>query len=124
MRYLFTQEFHEDRVSFVNRKPMELAFLSEFRELLREVETQTERSTLPSSVYKLLVVFNPIFGGYQQADAQECFNTMMQVLHDALTVKVRMKNELGRGDSEAIMLQRTGNLRYATHIQKNGWASD
>jgi hypothetical protein len=53
------------------------------------------------------VLFNPIFGGYQQADAQECFNTITQVLHDALTVRVRLTNELGTGDSEAIRLQRT-----------------
>jgi len=51
MRYLFGQEFHSDRVCFVNRKPMELAFLAEFREMLRELETSKDHPIVPSKVY-------------------------------------------------------------------------
>ena len=72
MRYLFGQEFHNDRVCFVNRKPMELgedrktvtkfnfttACLAEFREMMREIETNTDRPTVPSKVYTP----KPLFG--------------------------------------------------------------
>lgn len=122
MRYLFGPGFQRDKVCFTNKRPMDLSFIAVFRELMRELETNTKQSAAPHDLLKLIVLYNPIFGGYQQADAQECINTMLQIFHSGLTLNVQIINNPGVGQSEAIELQRLGHTRYATHVQKNGYS--
>ncbi len=121
MRYFFGPGFQRDRVCFTNKRPMELAFVAEFRELLRHLES-TAAPIAPVEFHKLMVLFNPSFRGYQQADAQECINTILQTLHTGLALNVRFVNNPGVGSSEAIQLQRIAHERYTTHIQKNGYS--
>ena len=123
MKYLYGPAFHRDRSCFMNRKPMEQAFVGEFRELLRVLEEEApDKAPQPVMVLRLLLMFNPVFANYQQADAAECINTMLQVLHTGLTINVTMDNKLGSGESEEVNLQRLGNARYKGHIESSGYS--
>jgi ubiquitin C-terminal hydrolase len=123
MKYLFGQGFQKDRSCFTNRKPMEQAFVGEFRELLRHLEEdKPNRAPQPSGLLRLMILFNPVFTNFQQADAAECINTMLQVLHTALSVNVKFINNPGSGQSAEIDLQRLGNTRYQRHVETSGYS--
>lgn len=122
IRYLFGPGFQRDRVCFINRKPIEQAFVGEFRNLLRDLEATPQEFVRPASVLKLLVLFNPSFSGFRQADAQECINTILEVLHTGLTVNINIINNPGVGASDVVELQRSGNNRYAQHFKQNGYS--
>jgi ubiquitin C-terminal hydrolase len=110
-------------VCFTNRKPAEQAFAGEFRALMNKLESaQPGQAVAPMNTLKFLMLLNPVFGYRQQADAQECINTILQVLHTALSVNVKINNMPGVGQSESFELQRLGNDRYAGHVEANGYS--
>lgn len=123
MRYLYGPAFQRDRSCFMNRKPMEQAFVGEFRELLRHLEEDSpDVAPQPAVLLRLMLMFNPVFANFQQADAAECINTMLQVLHTGLAVNVKLVNNPGIGQSEELDLQRLGNSRYKGHIEASGYS--
>lgn len=123
IRYLFGSGFQKDRVCFTNRKPAEQAFAGEFRALMNKLESsQPGQAVPPMNILRFLMLLNPVFAYRQQADAQECINTMLQVLHTALTVNVKIHNMPGVGTSDSFELQRLGNGRYAGHVKANGYS--
>jgi ubiquitin C-terminal hydrolase len=101
---------------------MEQSFVAEFRNVLRELEANPNQPARPAQILRLLVLFNPIFSGFQQADAQECINTILEVLHTGLLVNINIINNPGVGQSENILLQRAANERYAMHFKQNGYS--
>lgn len=123
IRYLFGPAFQKDRVCFTNRKPAEQAFAGEFRALMNKLESSPPGTAIaPNGLLKLMVLLNPVFAYRQQADAQECINTVLQVLHTALTVNVKIHNLPGAGTSDSLELQRIGNGRYEGHVKANGYS--
>lgn len=129
LRYLLGAEFERDRMCFLNRKPMERAFLAEFRNLMAQLEdvpTSPPQIAIPPREFlKLMVMFNRTFAGGVQSDAQECLNTILQTLHSGLKLNVRIS--VDNGDSStpnaAFDQMRKGLRQYESHLKHDGYSS-
>jgi ubiquitin carboxyl-terminal hydrolase 2 len=121
IEYLLGEGFLRDRLCFINRKPLEQAFMTEFRSLIAKVDS-AEHAVRPSDLLKLLIMFNPSFGGGVQADAQECLTTILQSLHVALRLNVRITIDSGSGDSHPFEQMRRGFKQYESHLKHDGYS--
>lgn len=81
--YLTGPGLERDRRFLVNTNPLHAGLLDEMVELMRG----TGR---PGPIVRLLRVLNRSFAGRQQADAQECLSTLLETLHSALRLNVRI----------------------------------
>lgn len=121
--YLLGQGFAQDQMCFINRSPMEQGFLGEFRNLLIALEKGEERSQRPVKILQHLVMVNKSFAGFQQADAQECLQAILQILHTALRLNVRITIDEGRGDSNTNRRLRKGLRQYESHLHHDGYSA-
>lgn len=121
--YLLGQGFAQDKLCFINRLPMEQALLGDFRNLLIALENGDERVQRPNAILHALVRTNPkSFAGFQQADAQEALQTLLQMLHTALRLNVRITIEEGKGNSQSNTRLRKGLHQYQSHLRHDGYS--
>lgn len=129
-RYLLGVAFDRDKMCFINRKAMERAFLAEFRNLMMRMGAGDANggSVAPNEFMKLLVMFDRNFGGGVQCDAQECLNSILQTLHVALRLNVRItvENDGGSGgatEHTAFGRMRKGIRQYESHLLHDGYSA-
>lgn len=123
MQYLLGEGFVQDKLCFVNQNPLEMAFLSEFQNLVAAVTQSTARSIRPAELFKLLTLFHDQFNGGVQADAQECLTTILQILHNALKLNVKITIVNGAGTSASFDQLRKGFKQYQSHLSHDGYSA-
>ncbi len=122
-QYLLGENFIKDKICFVNQKPLYMAFVAEIQSLIQKInKIQSGQPTIPKEILKLLVIFNNTFQGNVQSDAQECLTTILQVLHSALTLNVKITISDGAGISQAYEHMRKGYQQYQSHLKHNGYS--
>ncbi len=122
VQYLLGEGFARDRMCLINRKPMEQAFLGEYYKLMTTMVGTNGQSIRPSEVLKLLVFFNQSFLGGAQSDAQECLTTILQTLHKALCLNVKITVNVGDGESSSYDRMRKGIKQYESHLKHDGYS--
>lgn len=122
VEYLMGEGFIRDRMCFVNQRPLEQAFLGEYHELMANMSNRSNASVQPTEFLRLLVHFNSNFAGGAQSDAQECLSTILQTLHVALRLNVKITVNGGEGTSDQYARMRKGIQQYETHLKHDGYS--
>lgn len=121
--YLLGKGFAQDNLCLINRQPIQQAFLAEFKALIQKLEEDNKVSQRPTAVHQRLGMVNGAFRGFRQEDAQECLNTILQTLHAALQLNVRITIDEGRGNSRANHNLRKGLRQYEAHLKHGGYSA-
>ena len=121
-KYLLGKGFAQDKVCFTNRSPVEQGFLAEIRNLMINLENDQKTAQRPVKFLKMLAMFNKSFAGFQQADAQECLDTILQTLHNALRLNVTISVNQGKGNSKTNDKLRKALSQYESHLNHGGYS--
>lgn len=122
IRYFFDGRFDNDRLGMINQRPMEQAFLGHYYNLMKNL-IELPGAAKPYELLKLLYVLNKTFAPGVQCDAQECLTTILDTLHIALRINVKITVDNGNGSSAAYNRMVKSYRQYESYLKHGGYSA-